>query len=113
VLFGYVYSLKIDITADCQEDGITEAQENACLSFKKNQTENLRKIEELLAEYAGTDDLEELSGRFEPTALVFWRNGNYAMTLSDEEEPDDGVAVTLSPEEGVVTQDEYLTDNYD
>jgi hypothetical protein len=52
--------------------------------------------------------LEQLSTRFSPRTLLFGRDGSYALLLDDVVDPDNGLAVCLSPEEKVVTQDEYL-----
>ena len=60
-------------------------------------------IEKLLKEYSNSVEL-----RFIPKTLLIDRDGSYALLFDDNDNPDDGIAVCLAPEEKIISQDEYL-----
>ncbi len=102
-LFGKEYSVTMKIQAYFEEDGITKEQENAYLAYKEKEAKKLHTIEGLLRDYADSPET-----RFEPKTLFFDRDGSYALLCDDREEPDEGIAVCLAPQEVVLSQDEYL-----
>lgn len=102
-LFGKKHSVTMKIQAYFEEDGITKEQEQAYLAYKEKEAEKLHVIEKLLR---GCADSPEL--RFEPKTLFFDRDGSCALLCDDREEPDEGIAVCLMPQEKVLSQDEYL-----
>ena len=111
-LWGETYKVKVRANAYYEEDGITLEQEASYSLFKEKQTEKLHVVETLLLQYATNPDLKQLSTRFIPKTLVIWNNGDYALLFFDKNDPDNGIAVTLSPKEEIMSQDEYLTYNY-
>ena len=79
-LWGKTYAIIVDAEAYKEEDEITGEQEGSYASFQKMKTEKQNTIESLLSQYFKDHENDE----------------------------DNGIAVILSPEEEVVTQDEYL-----
>lgn len=86
-----------------EKDGITKEQENSLYEFKNGIEEKSKQVERILNDYFG-----DCKSRFTPRTLLFERDGSYALLLDDSDNPDDGIAVVLKPEEKVVLQDEYL-----
>ena len=102
-LFGKDYPIKVKIQAYFEEDGITEKQEKSYLEYKEAESDKLHIIEKLLCNY-----VESPATRFVPKILLFDRDGSYALLCDDNAEPDEGIAVCLSPKEQVMSQDDYL-----
>lgn len=103
-LFTKSYDVVVKAKAYFEKDGITKEQEDAFTDFLENKSKRLKKAEELLLSYAkGT-----FGNRFKPRLVLFNRDGGYAILFDDGEDEDGGVAVTLLPEECVISQDEYL-----
>lgn len=102
-LFGKEYPIKVKLQAYFEEDGITEKQEKSYLEYRDTEAEKLHIVEKLLCNYA-----ESAANRFTPKTLLFNRDGSYALLCDDCDEPDEGIAVCLSPKEQVVSQDDYL-----
>lgn len=102
-LFGKVYPITLKIQAYYEEDGITAEQEQAYLDFSNTESDKMKKIEELLDNYA-----PDAVSRFTPRMLLFNKDGSYALLCDDQENIEEGIAVCLSPEELVISQDDYL-----
>ena len=102
-LFGKDYPIKMKIQAYFEEDGITEKQEKSYLEYNEAESDKLHTVEKLLCNYAAS-----AATRFVPKTLLFDRDGSYALLCDDCDEPDEGIAVCLSPKEQVVSQDDYL-----
>jgi predicted heme/steroid binding protein len=102
-LFGKVYDISLKIQAYFKEDGITKEQESAYKEYKDAENDKTVVIEKLLKSYS--DNAEK---QYIPRMLLINRDGSYALLCDDNENPDDGIAVCLSPEEKVVAQDDYL-----
>lgn len=96
-------SIILKVRAYSETDPITSEQEDAYTDYLKHKTEKSEIIKRLLKEYA-----ENAEERFIPTTLLFDQNGSYALLCDDTECPDEGIAVCLSPEEKVFSQDDYL-----
>jgi hypothetical protein len=103
VLFGHSYVVTVKIQAYLEEDGITKEQENAYINFLNTEEIKMSCIERLLKEYSASAEL-----RFIPKTLLIDRDGAYALLFDDEDNPDDGIAVCLEPEEKIMSQDDYL-----
>lgn len=103
VLFGHSYVVTVKIQAYLEEDGITKEQENAYINFLNTEEIKMNCIERLLKEYSASAEL-----RFIPKTLLIDRDGAYALLFDDEDNPDDGIAVCLEPEEKIMSQDDYL-----
>ena len=86
-----------------EEDGITEEQEKAIKKYNDNKLEISKLIKKLVVKYD-----KDAKSRFVPKTLLFGRNGECALLCDDREEPDEGIAVCLFPNELVVSQDDYL-----
>ena len=103
VLFGHSYVVTVKIQAYLEEDGITKEQENAYINFLNTEEIKMSCIERLLKEYSASAEL-----RFIPKTLLIDRDGAYALLFDDEDNPEDGIAVCLEPEEKIMAQDDYL-----
>ena len=103
VLFGHSYVVTVKIQAYLEEDGITKEQENAYINFLNTEEIKMSCIERLLKEYSASAEL-----RFIPKTLLIDRDGAYALLFDDEDNPDDGIAVCLEPEEKIMSHDDYL-----
>lgn len=104
VLFEKTYHITVKARAYNETDGITSAQKSAISDYKVHFDERKKEIEALLHSYSGKDCAE----RFQPRTLLFERDGGYALLCDDRDDPDDGIAVMLVPEQKVLSQDEYL-----
>ncbi len=104
VFDGKKYPITIKARAYAESDGVTDAQKTAFSAFKKERQQIIGEAEKLLAAYADRNN----SGPFVPRTLLFDRDGEYALLCDDGADPDNGVAVVLSPEQKVVLQDDYL-----
>lgn len=104
VLFGNSYRVTVKARAYFETDGLTDEQQKAFADYKDHNSQREKEVEALLSAYAKTD----CSARFFPRTLLFERNGGYALLCDDKDNPDDGVAVILSPDQRVILQDEYL-----
>jgi hypothetical protein len=100
------FPVVIKAKAYYEEDGITSEQEKAFVDYKNNATIRLTIPEILLAKYA--NGAEQSKARFIPKVLLFNRDGSYSLLFDDTDDLDGGVAVCLSPDERIVSQDEYL-----
>jgi hypothetical protein len=133
-LWGKSYGVEVTAEADCEEDTITAEQEKTYADFTANKTAKQKRIEELLAEFYDENPLENLyhfledyledrginPAEFqknirkhlpeflEPKYLKIDEEGGCALFFDDEIDPDNGMVVVLSPEEEVMSQDEYL-----
>ncbi|MDR1531373.1 MAG: hypothetical protein LBS62_04185 [Clostridiales bacterium] len=110
-LWGRQYNIVYTAAAYFKKDGITAEQERAFTAFQSDKVARLAQVETLLQRYiSGADPKEPTSGRarLTPRSLLFERDGGYALLLDDADNPDNGLAVRLHPDERVMTQDEYL-----
>lgn len=87
-----------------EEDGITPEQEASFENFLSYKAQKEAEAESLLKEFDGNQYLT----RFCATSLLIQRDGGYAILCDDEEFPDEGIAIQLSPSKSVISQDEYL-----
>jgi len=85
-------------------DLITDDQRTTYANFVENQSMIEKEIEDLLISYGGDDFLLTLK----PTGLILQREGGYAILFDDMSDMDNGIAVELSPNKEVMTQDDYL-----
>ena len=109
VLWGKSYKIILDAAAYTKTEAISAEQEEAYAKFKKSISEKQKLIESLLMDYFDNElDEQEMIQRLIPTSLVIEREGETALLLSDNKDPDNGLAVVLSPDEEVMTQDEFL-----
>jgi hypothetical protein len=107
VLWGKTYTVIVNAEAYNKEDCLTEEQQKSYASFKEMKAEKQRTIEMLLSQYfEGQED--DLCDFLKPTSLLIQREGELALLFDDANDEDNGIAVTLSLKEEVVTQDEYL-----
>ncbi len=102
-LFGQSYMVTVKIHAYFEEDGITKEQENAYINFIESEEMKMSCVEKMLREYS--DSAEE---QFIPKTLLIYRDGSYALLCDNNNDPDEGIAVCLVPEEKIVSQDDYL-----
>ncbi|SFA79883.1 hypothetical protein [Azotobacter beijerinckii] len=113
ILWDKAHEITLSATAYFEKDGITDAQEKACLAYKAAEAEKLARVEALLQQYQEAQtgkpaSAAQLSAQFSPRTLLFNRDGSYALLFDDAENPDEGLAVCLAPEEKVMSQDAYL-----
>lgn len=104
VLFDKTHRVVVKVKAYFEKDSVTPEQESAYSDFCKNKIARLNTVETLLSNYANG----HAKKRFTPRTLLFNRDGSYAMLLDDQEDEENGVAVTLAPESKIVAQDDYL-----
>ena len=102
-LFGQSYMVTVKTPAYFEEDGITKEQENAYINFIESEEMKMSCVEKMLREYS--DSAEE---QFIPKTLLIYRDGSYALLCDNNNDPDEGIAVCLVPEEKIVSQDDYL-----
>jgi hypothetical protein len=102
-LFGKDYNITVKAKAYFEKDGITSEQEKSFRRFNSGKIECLKDAEKLLKDFSSN-----ASDRFVPQTLLFQRDGGYALLLDDNEDEDGGIAVSLAPKMGVLSQDEYL-----
>ena len=108
-LWREVYEIVVDAEAYFENEEITFEQERAYETFNNSKQEKQDTIESLLLGYYNNErDESFLHEQLTPKTLVFDREGGCALLLDDEEDPDNGLAVILIPDEEVMTQDEYL-----
>ena len=102
-LWGNNYNIVVTAAAYYEDEYITEKQQLAYQSFNMEKSEITKKIEQLLDSF-----MNEAEKHLTPRFLVFEKNGAYALMFDDDTDPDDGIAVQLSPDEKVMSQDAYL-----
>ena len=131
-LWGKSYPIKVTAESYYEEDSITKEQEEAYASFTENKAVKQQRVEALLLEYYKENPLEnlyhqesleycdvniaefkinikqQLPNVLTPRILVIDDEGTCALLFDDKIDPDNGIAVILSPTEEVMTQDEYL-----
>ena len=101
-LWGVEHSILIKAKAYFEHEKITDAQRVAYNNFSQNKKDIETTIEKLLA------CIEDSQIHLKPTLMLFEKDGRVALLLDDDTDPDDGIAVQLSPEEKVMSQDSYL-----
>lgn len=102
-LFDKKYAITIKLQAYFEKDGITDEQKNAYLTYKKNETNIWKIIEQLVFDF-NTDGFS----RFIPSTFLFGRDGSYALLCDDNIDLDQGIAVCIEPLRKIISQDEYL-----
>ncbi len=105
MFWGREQEITVKARAYTEDEGLTEAQERAFSDFKAREGSLAQTVEALLRAYAPDCDGAK---RFSPRTVLFEQDGGYALLCDDRENPDEGVAVVLSPSQVVVSQDEYL-----
>lgn len=105
-LWGEIYTIVVSAQAYAKTEAVTKEQEDAYSQFLSNLIAEQKTIELLLDSFVG--DKRNAKQRFIPKTLLFEKNGNYTLLCDDRESPDEGVAVCLSPQKIVISQDEYL-----
>lgn len=103
-LFHKDYTIGICVQAYYEQDGITQQQETALADYREHEAQRLTTAENLLYAHFG----ENCAARFIPQTMVFERDGSYALLCDDCDAPEEGIAVLLSPEQRVLSQDDYL-----
>ena len=98
------YKIYVRAKSYRKTDLITDDQRTSYASYKENRLAISNEIENMLASYKNKDFLNSLK----PTGLTFERNGGYALLFDDDNDLDNGIAVVLSPNREVMTQDDYL-----
>ena len=106
ILFKRPHSVVIRIKSFRETDLITEAQETGYLLYQQNEKIYCTKIEQALIEYCG--DADQAKERFCPSALIFRRDGSFALMIDDNNDAENGLVFTLSPIFSLQTTDEYL-----
>ncbi len=101
--FGKSYEIVVKAKAYFEKDGITKEQDESISSFSRDKSEKIKKITTLVSEYSDNAD-----SRFIPKTLLFLRDGSSALLCDDAENPDEGIAICISPEWKIVSQDDYL-----
>ena len=101
--FGKEKEITVKLNAYFEKDGITEEQKHAYIEYKKGEKNVWEQLESLLANYRSDAEF-----KFDPTTLIIDRNGDMAFLLDDFDAPDEGIAVCISPDKKIVSQDEYL-----
>lgn len=97
------YKIIVKCKAYKQEDGITPEQESAMEKYAREGEKQLAIATQMLnAAYPDSGK------RFSPTVLLFNRNGEYALLLDDNDNPDEGICIVLSPHRQILSQDDYL-----
>ena len=109
VLWGKVYEIIVDAEAYYENEEITSEQEVTYQTFTELKAEKQGVIESLLSSYYGDKiTTEQFCEILRPTSLVINREGGCALLFDDNEEPDNGLAAVIIPDEEIMTQDEYL-----
>ena len=108
-LWGEDYEITVNADANRKSELISDEQEMAYAGFKRSRPEKQKQIESMLSDYYGNRmDAGMLRHQLTPKTLVIERGGGVALLLQDREGRGNGLAVVLSPDEDVMTQDEYL-----
>ena len=102
-LFGEQREIVVKIQAYEPEDGINDMQDKACKFYIENEKDNLKCMEQLMKEFSAN-----AKTRFKPRHLLFDTDGGCALLCNDAEDEDEGIAVCILPEKGVMYQSDYL-----
>ena len=102
-LWGNDFEILVTAVAYYENEPITAEQQASYSDFLDEKQVLLQTIEALLLDY-----ISEAEKRLCPQYLVFEKDGKYALLFDDSADPDDGVAVQLSPTRKVMSQDAYL-----
>ncbi len=102
-LFGNEYNIDLKLQAYFEEDGITKEQENAYIEYDRTKDSKIEIAEKLLKNYSNCAETQ-----YVPKTLLINRDGSYALLCDDNYDLDEGIAVCLSPEEVIISQDDYL-----
>lgn len=87
-----------------EKDGVTDQQLEAIRALSKNLENTMHNAETQLTNYVGL----QAAQRFTPRTLLVQRDGETALLCDDINDEDNGIAIILSPEKRITTQDEYL-----
>ena len=103
-LFGNDYQVTVKLAAYKTNKTITDAQKQAYLFYRDNSAGLLSGAEHALCNYD-----ENASERFIPTRILINRDGETALLLDDNNNPDEGITVVLNGTDfSVQSQDDYL-----
>jgi len=97
------YAIVIHLQAYYETEGITAEQRNTYSEYLKNEELILKRIEKLI-----NDSCSDTVSSLTPSTLYIDRDGSLALLFDDANDPDEGIAVCLSPKEKILSQDEFL-----
>lgn len=103
VFFNTSYNITIKIKAYFETDGITLEQEKSYLEYLSKKDAIMESAESLLNQYSNN-----AKTHFLPATLLFERDGSCALLCNDKNNLDEGIAICISPEQKIISQDEYL-----
>lgn len=103
-LFNNTFSVILNAMAYYEKDGVTDQQLEAIRALSKNLENTMHNAETQLTNYVGL----QAAQRFTPRTLLVQRDGETALLCDDINDEDNGIAIILSPEKRITTQDEYL-----
>jgi len=101
--YGETYPIVICCAAYFESDPVTDEMRENYLLF----LDNRRRFEETVERMVAEECAENPERRFTPQMLLF-QDEEMALLLDDEDDPDNGLAIILLPNERVETQDAYL-----
>lgn len=103
VFCGETKSIIIKVKAYFEKDGISQKQ----VETLKRYNENKAAIQEMLSGLAEKFD-KNAKNRFIPKTLLVGRTGECALLCDDKEDSDGGIAISVYPEQKIISQDDYL-----
>lgn len=101
VLFGKSINIEFCLACYREVEMFPKLQEEAFIKFVNNKDSEMNMVEELLMSYN-----KNCKERFTPTIIQFEDNGSYALLFDDEKDLDDSIAVCLSPNYEIISQDD-------
>ncbi len=111
-LWNRTYDIDLCAVSESKKENINKNQEKAYKNFKETIIERQREIERTVEQYYNTQDKQVLISKFTPSELIISRSGECAL-LADNADDDDshdppmGLAITISPELNIYTQEDY------
>jgi hypothetical protein len=107
-----IYLLAYDSEFGGGEHNITEPQNNALKDFSNHQAKYVADFLLLAMDYYNKANQESSILKFEeeiiPKTLHIDREGSIALLCDEVSNPDEGIAILISPEKKVLSQDDYL-----
>lgn len=100
---GKEKNIVVKAKAYYEKDGITEAQKEAIEKYKQDKSKISNDITDLMEKLYRND-----KERFVPKTILVGREGNLALLCSDNNNPDEGIAICVYPKLEIVSQDDYL-----
>lgn len=99
-----VFTIVIHAKAYAVSEKITQEQERAYSYFDNNESLIMKQIEQAIREDSG----EDFDKRYTPAMLLIKKDGTSAMLFDDSDDIENGIAVSITPEIRIMTQDEFL-----